>query len=234
MNKTPALKVPLQTELQFRLRGYEQPHKIKGPAEQLRADGWLAAARSGNSDNDLRPGRRSSFSNGFGAGAMAGGLSFTEDENQPFKPGDGGPGCGRSWQSRWQRSLLRLPPPQHRASGRRTPQSAPVGPRPRRSRPEHERRPRGTRRTRRPTDAAVGARKAWTWPARTRRDHRPDGGRNAAPWLSSGGLPTPAWLREASAELEGAFLPQTLGEEKGNRPTRRRPLDLPHPPPQQG
>jgi hypothetical protein len=92
MNKTPALKVPLQTELRFRLRGNEQPPKIGGPAEQLRADGWLAAARSGNSDNDLRPGRRSSFSNGFGAGATAGGLSFTEDENQPFRLGDGGLG----------------------------------------------------------------------------------------------------------------------------------------------
>jgi hypothetical protein len=92
MNKTPALKVPLQTELRFHLRGYEQPHNIGGPAEQLRADGWLAAARSSNSDNDLRPKRRSSFSNSFGAGATAGGLSFTKDENQPFKLGDGGPG----------------------------------------------------------------------------------------------------------------------------------------------
>jgi hypothetical protein len=63
-----------------------------GPAEQQKADGWLAVARSGNSDDDLRPGRRSSFSSGFWAGATAGGLSFTEDENQPFRPEDGGPG----------------------------------------------------------------------------------------------------------------------------------------------
>jgi hypothetical protein len=90
--KTLASKVPLRTELRFRLRGNEQPPKTGGPAERLRADGWLVAARSGNSDNDLRPRRRSSFSNDFGAGATAGGLSFTEDENQPFKPGDGGPG----------------------------------------------------------------------------------------------------------------------------------------------
>jgi hypothetical protein len=54
MNKTPALKVPLQTELRFHLRRYEQPPTIGGPAEQQKADGWLAAARSGNSDNDLR------------------------------------------------------------------------------------------------------------------------------------------------------------------------------------
>jgi hypothetical protein len=29
--QTPALKVPLQTELQFRLRGYEQPPTLEGP-----------------------------------------------------------------------------------------------------------------------------------------------------------------------------------------------------------
>jgi hypothetical protein len=31
MNKTPALKVSLETELQFRLRGYEQPPTLEGP-----------------------------------------------------------------------------------------------------------------------------------------------------------------------------------------------------------
>jgi hypothetical protein len=31
MNKTPALKVPLQTELRFHLRGYEQPPTLEGP-----------------------------------------------------------------------------------------------------------------------------------------------------------------------------------------------------------
>jgi hypothetical protein len=30
MNKTPAFKVPLQTELRFHLRRYEQPHTIGG------------------------------------------------------------------------------------------------------------------------------------------------------------------------------------------------------------
>jgi hypothetical protein len=43
--QTPALKVPLQTELRFCLRGYEQPPMTGGPAEQQKADGWLAAAR---------------------------------------------------------------------------------------------------------------------------------------------------------------------------------------------
>jgi hypothetical protein len=53
MNKTPALKVPLQTELRFHLRGYEQPHTIGGPAEQQKADGWLTAARSKSDDDDF-------------------------------------------------------------------------------------------------------------------------------------------------------------------------------------
>jgi hypothetical protein len=52
MNKTPAFKVPLQTELWFHLCRYEQPHTIGGPAEQQKADGWLAVARSSNSDDD--------------------------------------------------------------------------------------------------------------------------------------------------------------------------------------
>jgi hypothetical protein len=52
MNKTPALKVPLQTELRFHLRRYEQPHTIGGPAEQQKADGRLAVARSSSDDDD--------------------------------------------------------------------------------------------------------------------------------------------------------------------------------------
>ena len=52
MNKTPAFKVSLQTELRFHLRRYEQPHTIGGPAEQQKADGWLAVTRSNSSDND--------------------------------------------------------------------------------------------------------------------------------------------------------------------------------------
>jgi hypothetical protein len=51
--QTPALKVPLQTELRFCLRRYEQPHTIGGPAEQQKADGWLAAARSNSDDDDF-------------------------------------------------------------------------------------------------------------------------------------------------------------------------------------
>jgi hypothetical protein len=60
MNKTPALKVPLQTELRFHLRRYEQPHMIGGPTEQQKADGWLAAARSNNDDDFCSEGPNSS------------------------------------------------------------------------------------------------------------------------------------------------------------------------------
>jgi hypothetical protein len=90
--KTPAFEVPLQTKLRFRPHRHEQPHKIGEPTERSRADRWPAAARSGDSDNYPRPERRSSFSSGFGAGATAEGLSPTEDESQPFRPGDGDPG----------------------------------------------------------------------------------------------------------------------------------------------
>jgi hypothetical protein len=53
MNKTPALKMPLQTKLRFHLRRYEQPHTIGGPTEQQKVDGWLAAARSNSDDDDF-------------------------------------------------------------------------------------------------------------------------------------------------------------------------------------
>ena len=52
MNKTPAFKVPLQTEPWFHLRRYEQPHTIGGPVEQQKTDERLAVARSSSSDDD--------------------------------------------------------------------------------------------------------------------------------------------------------------------------------------
>ena len=52
MNKRPAFKVPLQTELRFHLRRYEQPHTIGGPAEQQRIDEQLVVARSSSGDDD--------------------------------------------------------------------------------------------------------------------------------------------------------------------------------------
>jgi hypothetical protein len=93
--------------------------------------------------------------------------------------------------------------------------------------PEHEHRPRGARRAGQPSGAADGARKIWTRPARARHDRRPDEGQKAAPCLGSSCSPSPAWLEEA-------FLPQTLGEEKGYRPTQRQPPLGALPPPQEG
>jgi hypothetical protein len=52
MNRTPASKVPLQTELRFHLCRYEQPHSIGGPAEQQKTDERLAVACSSSSDDD--------------------------------------------------------------------------------------------------------------------------------------------------------------------------------------
>jgi hypothetical protein len=58
------------------------------PCRERRA----AATRSDCGNDHPRPGRRSSFSSSFGAGATTEGLSPTEDESQPFEPGDGDPG----------------------------------------------------------------------------------------------------------------------------------------------
>jgi hypothetical protein len=69
--QTPALKVPLQAELRFHLRRYEQPPHVGGSAEQQNADGWLADAHSGSSNNDLRPGRPNNNSNDLRADADA-------------------------------------------------------------------------------------------------------------------------------------------------------------------
>jgi hypothetical protein len=71
MNKRPAFKVPLQTELRFHLRRYEQPHMIGGPAEQQKTDRWLAVARSGSSDNDPRSGWPNYSSDGLRPDAAA-------------------------------------------------------------------------------------------------------------------------------------------------------------------
>jgi hypothetical protein len=77
MNKTPTLKVPLQTELRFHLCRYEQPHTIGGPAEQQKADGWLAAARSKNDDDDFCSEGPNNSSDDLRADAAAIGPSLT-------------------------------------------------------------------------------------------------------------------------------------------------------------
>jgi hypothetical protein len=71
MNKTPTLKVPLQTELRFHLHRYEQPPTIGGPAEQQKADGRLAAARFSSSDDDFCSERPNNSSDDLRADAAA-------------------------------------------------------------------------------------------------------------------------------------------------------------------
>jgi hypothetical protein len=71
MNKTLASKVPLQTELWFRLRTYEQPHSTEErPAEQQKTDERLVVARpSGDDDDDFCPGGPNSSSDDLRADA---------------------------------------------------------------------------------------------------------------------------------------------------------------------
>jgi hypothetical protein len=71
MNKNTTFEVPLQTELRFHLRRYEQPHSMGGPAEQQKTDGRLAVARSGSNDNDPRSGWPNCSSEGLRADAAA-------------------------------------------------------------------------------------------------------------------------------------------------------------------
>jgi hypothetical protein len=207
----------------------------------------LTAAHSCSSDNDLRPGRQDSCSSGFRANAAVEKLSPTKDENQPFKPGRrrsrgvGGVGdlVGReTFSGRYHLStndgvhLSANTAPV--SAGRPKAHRQVLTPALAEAASEHEHRPRCVRRARQPSGTAIGARKTWTWSARTRRGHRPDEGWNAAPYPGSSRPPSPAWPKEASAGLEGAFLPQTLGEEKGYRPTRRQPPTRCAPPPQPG
>jgi hypothetical protein len=66
--------VPLQTELRFHSRGYEQPPHRR--ACGTTNSGWLAADHC-SSDNDLRLGQQDSSSDGPRANATAGRPSFT-------------------------------------------------------------------------------------------------------------------------------------------------------------
>jgi hypothetical protein len=66
--QTPALKVPLQTELRFHSHGYEQPPHRRTCGTT--SSGWLAADHC-SSDNDLRSGRPNSSSDDLRADAAA-------------------------------------------------------------------------------------------------------------------------------------------------------------------
>jgi hypothetical protein len=67
--QTPALKVPLQTELRFHSRGYEQPPYRR--ACGMTNSRWLAADRSISSDINLRSGWLNSSSDDLRADAAA-------------------------------------------------------------------------------------------------------------------------------------------------------------------
>jgi hypothetical protein len=71
---TPTLRVPLQTELRFHSRGYEQPPHQR--ACGITNSRWLTADHC-SSDNDLRLGRQDSCSDDLRANAAAEGPSFT-------------------------------------------------------------------------------------------------------------------------------------------------------------
>jgi hypothetical protein len=112
--QTPALKVPLQTELRFHLRRYEQPPTIGGSAEQQKADGWLAAARSSSSDDDFCSERLNSSSDDLRADAAAIRPSPTsplEGRGRAEGRRVGGQSAVRGWHrlSRQRRNLFRLP-----------------------------------------------------------------------------------------------------------------------------
>jgi hypothetical protein len=172
-------------------------------------------ARGTTNSKRLTAARSDSCNNGFRASAAVEEFSPTEDENQPFRPGGGDAHL----------STNTAPAGAGRPKARRQVLASALA----EAAPEHEHRPRGMRCAGQPSGAVVGARKTWT-----RHNHRSDRGRNAAPWLGSSSSPSPAWLKEASAGLERAFLPQTTGGEKGSRPPRRRPPARCAPPPQPG
>jgi hypothetical protein len=65
--QTPALKVPLQTELRFHSRGYEQPPHRR--ACGTTSSSWLVADHCSSSDNDLRSGQLNSCSDDLRADA---------------------------------------------------------------------------------------------------------------------------------------------------------------------
>jgi hypothetical protein len=55
--QTPALKVPLQTELRFRLRGYEQPPTLEGPRGDKTPGGTLTPAPAAATTTSATGGR---------------------------------------------------------------------------------------------------------------------------------------------------------------------------------
>jgi hypothetical protein len=191
--------VPLQMELRFHYRGYEQPPHRR--ACETTNSGWLAGDLCSSSD-------------GPRANATAGRLSFVSPHGgrepaikakvpEARSAGDADDLVGGETFSGCHHLSTDggVHLPQHSTCERQPPQSAPAGPHscPRHENengtvPEHEYRPRGVRHVVRPPGATGHS--------------RPGRGRNAAPWLGSSSSPSRAWLEDASStELENGFHP---------------------------
>jgi hypothetical protein len=69
--QTPALKVPLQTELRLRLRGYEQPPTLEGPRSNRRpTDGSPPPAPAAATTTSAPSGRTAAMTSGADAAAI--------------------------------------------------------------------------------------------------------------------------------------------------------------------
>jgi hypothetical protein len=111
--QTPALKVPLQTELRFHPRRYEQPPTLEG----LRGDktpGNSSAPTPVAATTTSAPGGETAAATPSGRMLRLKGSRPRRTRTSHSSQGMEALGCGRSWQSRRQRSLLQLPPRQHR------------------------------------------------------------------------------------------------------------------------
>jgi hypothetical protein len=212
--QTPMFRVPLQTGLWFHSRGYEQPPHQR--ACGTTSSRWLAGNRCTNSA------ATTSVSDSKTAAAMAPGQTLPlegprsrplmGDENQPLKP--------KSRRPRAQvapTTAATCPPIPHQraaASPKRTGRSSlPFSPREReRGRPRTRVLP--SRRTM--CCAADDAGRTWTWPARTRRNRHPCGGR-AAMLRPSGGR----WHQKQhqSRSSRGARHAATASSTDGERPS---------------
>jgi hypothetical protein len=192
--QTPILRVPLQTELRFHSRGYEQP--LHQRACGTTNSGWLAGDRCTNSA------ATTSVSDGKTAAAIAPGQTIplegprsrplTGDENQPLKPKSRRPGAQvaltvssaeatasveaaspMATTTSAPMTAATCPPTPHQraaAAPKRTGRSSlPFSPRERERDHPRTRVPPSRRTT---CCAANGAGRTWTWPARTRHNRR--------------------------------------------------------------
>jgi hypothetical protein len=105
--------VPLQTELRFHPRRYEQPPTLEG----LRGDktpGNSSAPTPVAATTTSAPGGETAAATASGRMLRLKGSRPRRTRTSHSSQGTEAWGCGRSWQSRRQRSLLQLPPRQHR------------------------------------------------------------------------------------------------------------------------